>query len=186
MPSGARASARWPLPGAAWLRSIVLPLGLSLLCLRSVFHDGYLLQVDISFGPRAWPIGWGAAAPVTALEWAAVHTVGGQAAGKIYAVGALFLVGFGPMVLFRHAAWYAQCAAGFLGAAYQSFTTQADPNDADFRVRALAMPRDIDLSRFDRRPEFRDVRSNDLGAEPKLLDAASRNRAFSRHFSLPR
>jgi hypothetical protein len=40
---------------------------------------------------------------------------------------------------------------GFLGAAYQSFATQADPNDRDFRVRALAMPRDIDLSRFERR-----------------------------------
>jgi hypothetical protein len=93
-----------------------MPLALSLLCLRSVFHDGYLLQVDIGFGPRAWPINSGLSAPVAALEWAAVHTVGGQAAGKIYAVGALFLVGFGPMVLFRHAAWYAQCAAGFLGA----------------------------------------------------------------------
>jgi hypothetical protein len=102
--------------GAAWLRSIVLPLGLSLLCLRSVFHDGYLLQVDINFGPQAWPITWGLSAPVAALEWVAVHTVGGAAAGKIYAVGALFVAGFGPMVLFRHAAWYAQCAAGFLGA----------------------------------------------------------------------
>jgi hypothetical protein len=102
--------------GAGWLRSVVIPLALSLLCLRSVFRDGYLLQVDIGFGPRAWPIGWEISAPVAALEWAAVHTVGGQAAGKIYAVGALFLAGFGPMVLFRHAVWYAQCVAGFLGA----------------------------------------------------------------------
>jgi hypothetical protein len=45
---------------------------------------------------------------------------------------------------------------GFLGAAYQSFATQADPNDRDFRVRSLAMPRDIDLSRFDRRRQLLD------------------------------
>jgi hypothetical protein len=44
--------------------------------------------------------------------------------------------------------------AGFLGAAYQSFATQADPNDRDFRVRALSMPRGIDLSRFDRRRQL--------------------------------
>ena len=41
----------------------VLPLGLSLLCLRSLFHHGYLLELDISFGPRAWPVGWAVAAP---------------------------------------------------------------------------------------------------------------------------
>jgi hypothetical protein len=103
-------------PRAAWLRSAVLPLCLSLLCLRSVFHDGYLLQVDIGFGPRPAPIGTGLSAPVSALQAAAVHVFGGDVAGKVYAVGALFLAGFGPMALFRRAPWYAQCAAGFLGA----------------------------------------------------------------------
>jgi hypothetical protein len=43
---------------------------------------------------------------------------------------------------------------GFLGAAYQSFATQADPSDANFRVRSLAMPANIDLSRFDRRQQL--------------------------------
>jgi hypothetical protein len=41
--------------------------------------------------------------------------------------------------------------AGFLGAAYQSFAVQADPNDADFRVRALALPPGIDAARLERR-----------------------------------
>lgn len=40
---------------------------------------------------------------------------------------------------------------GFLGAAYQSFATQADPNDANFRVRSLALPPGIDGERFERR-----------------------------------
>jgi hypothetical protein len=44
--------------------------------------------------------------------------------------------------------------AGFLGAAYQSFATQADPNDANFRVRALGMPRNIDMARFARRRQL--------------------------------
>jgi hypothetical protein len=34
----------------------------------------------------------------------------------MYAVGALFFAGFAPMVLFRRAPWYAQSAAGVLGA----------------------------------------------------------------------
>src|SRR6266576_2170108 len=70
----------------AWLRSVAVPLGLSLLCLRSGFHDGYLLQVDIVFGPRPLPIPWGVSAPAAALVSAAVHTLGGALAGKLYAV----------------------------------------------------------------------------------------------------
>jgi hypothetical protein len=102
-------------PHWALLRSVVLPLVLSLICLRSLFRDGYLLQVDIVFGPRPGPVLSGFGAPVTALQAAAVDVLGGEATGKIYAVGALFLAGFAPMILFRRAPWYAQCAAGALG-----------------------------------------------------------------------
>ena len=62
--------------------------------------------------------------------------------------------------------------AGFLGAAWQSFATQADPNDRDFRVRALAMPRDIDLSRFDRRRQLLDDTNryfDELAERPDVL-----------------
>ena len=97
------------------LRSVALPLGLSLICLRSLFRDGYLLQVDIVFGPRPVPVLPGLGAPVTWLQAAAVDVLGGEATGKLYAVGALFLAGFAPMLLFRRAPWYAQCAAGVLG-----------------------------------------------------------------------
>ena len=34
-------------------RSVGIPLALALVCLRSLFQDGYLLQVDAVFGPRA-------------------------------------------------------------------------------------------------------------------------------------
>lgn len=40
---------------------------------------------------------------------------------------------------------------GFLGAAYQSFAIQADPNDANFRVRGLALPPGITMDRLERR-----------------------------------
>jgi hypothetical protein len=108
------------IAGTGWrhwalLRSVVLPFVLSLICLRSLFREGYLLQVDIVFGPRPGPVLPGFGAPVTWLQAAAVEVLGGEAAGKVYAVGALFLAGFAPMILFRRAPWYAQCAAGLLG-----------------------------------------------------------------------
>ena len=93
-----------------------MPLVLSLICLRALLRDGYLLQVDIVFGPRPGPVLPGFGAPVSWLQAAAVDVLGGEATGKIYAIGALFLAGFAPMILFRRASWYAQCAAGFLGA----------------------------------------------------------------------
>jgi len=100
----------------ALLRSVVLPLGLSLLCLRSVVRDGYLLQVDVVFGPMPVPVVPGFGAPVTWLQATAVDIFGGEATGELYAVGTLFLAGFAPMALFLRAPWYAQCAAGLLGA----------------------------------------------------------------------
>src|SRR5262245_9792417 len=84
----------------ALVRSVVLPLLLSLICLRSLFRDGYLLQVDIVFGPRPAPVLPGFGAPVSGLQAAAVDVLGGEATGKIYAVCALFLAGFAPMILF--------------------------------------------------------------------------------------
>src|ERR1044072_7929922 len=101
---------------AAWLRSFVLPLALSLLCLRTIFHPGYLLQLDIVFGPRPGHVGLDVSTPAAALQAGAVRLFGGDIAGRLYAVGSLFLAGFGRMVLFRRAPWYAQSAAGFLGA----------------------------------------------------------------------
>ena len=101
---------------SALARSVALPLLLSLLCLHSVFRDGYLLQVDIVFGPRPGPVVHGFGAPITWLQAGAVDVFGGEATGKIYAVGTLFLAGFAPMVLFLRASWYAQYAAGVLGA----------------------------------------------------------------------
>src|ERR687897_744948 len=87
----------------ALLRSVVVPLVLSLICLRSLFREGYLLQVDIVFGPRPGPVLAGFGAPVTWLQAVGVEVLGGEATGKIHAVGALLLAGFAPMVLFRRA-----------------------------------------------------------------------------------
>ena len=56
-PSPRRRRRMRPPAGRVWalLRSVVLPLVVSLICLRSLFRDGYLLQVDIVFGPRPGP-----------------------------------------------------------------------------------------------------------------------------------
>lgn len=99
-----------------WALAVGLPLALSLVCLRSFTRPGYLLQVDIVFGPRPGPVAAGFYAPVALLQNAAVELLGGQAAGRLYAAGALFIAGFAPMVLLRRAPWYARCFAGILGA----------------------------------------------------------------------
>jgi len=109
------APARGGAPAAAWLRSLVLPLALSLVCLRSLVRDGYLVQLDAVFGPLTPPVQPGFGLPVSALQAAAVELVGGELAGRAYAVATLAFAGFAPMVLFRRAPWYAQCAAGILG-----------------------------------------------------------------------
>ena len=99
-----------------WVLAVALPLAISLVCLRSFTSDGYLLQVDIVFGPRPGPVPAGLGAPVALLQAAAVELLGGEIAGRLYAAGALFLAGFAPMVLLRRAPWYARCAGAFVGA----------------------------------------------------------------------
>ena len=99
-----------------WVLAVALPLAISLVCLRSFTSDGYLLQVDIVFGPRPGPVPAGLGAPVGLLQAAAVELLGGEVAGRLYAAGALFLAGFAPMVLLRRAPWYARCAGALVGA----------------------------------------------------------------------
>jgi hypothetical protein len=93
-----------------------VPLALSLVCVRSFTTTGYLLQVDIVFGPRSGPVPDGFGAPVALLQAAGVELLGGELTGRLYAAGALFFAGFAPMVLLRRAPWYARCVAACLGA----------------------------------------------------------------------
>jgi hypothetical protein len=96
--------------------AVALPLATALVCLRSFTSSGYLLQVDIVFGPRPSPVPAGLGAPVALLQAAGVELVGGEITGRLYATGALFVAGFAPMVLLRRAPWYARCAAALVGA----------------------------------------------------------------------
>jgi hypothetical protein len=107
---------RAPGSTGGWALAVALPLALALVCLRSFDRGGYLLQVDIVFGPRPAPVFSGFGAPVALLQAAGVELLGGEIAGRLYAVGALFLAGFAPLVLLRRAPWYGRCAAAFIGA----------------------------------------------------------------------
>ena len=102
-------------PRAAWALAVAVPLVLAAVCLRSFARSGYLLQVDIVFGPRPGPVTAGFGAPVALLQGAAGGLLGGELAGRLYAGGVLFLAGFAPMVLLRRARWYAQSVAGIIG-----------------------------------------------------------------------
>jgi hypothetical protein len=70
--------------------------------------------VDAVYGPRPGPIDAGFSWPVTALEWVSTTAFGGEVTGRLYAAGALFLIGFAAMVLLRRARWYAQCLGGLV------------------------------------------------------------------------
>ena len=109
--SDRRDASAWP----ALVRSFALPLALSLVCLRSLVDGGYVVQLDTVFGPRTPPVQAGFGLPVSALQAAAVELLGGELAGRLYAVATLAFAGFAPMVLFRRAPWYAQGAAGVIG-----------------------------------------------------------------------
>ena len=65
-----------------WARSVVLPLALSLVCLRSLFQDGFLLQLDAVFGPVGAPTA-GFGAPIALLQAAGVELVGGAFTGRL-------------------------------------------------------------------------------------------------------
>jgi hypothetical protein len=112
----ARAAEAWASPSVrAWGRSVVIPLVLSLVCLRSLVHGGYLLQLDVVFGPRHPPLTIGFGTPVALLQAAGVELVGGALTGRLYALATLAFAGFAPMVLLRREPWFAQTAGGVLG-----------------------------------------------------------------------
>lgn len=99
-----------------FLRALALSASVSALCLRSLTADGYLLQLDATYGPVAPAPSWGFMAPVTLLQDAAAWVIGTANTGRLYVALALFLCAFTPMYLLRDKRWYAQGAAGLLGA----------------------------------------------------------------------
>ena len=113
LPQGlARVGAGRRGPTAGWVRAVAVPAVVTAWCLHPLLLPGYILQVDSVFGPQA-PLSWGGVgAPLTLLT----HLLGGALAGRLYVAGALYLCGFGPMVLLRRRSWLAQLPAGLLGA----------------------------------------------------------------------
>lgn len=93
------------------LLALAISLGIGLVTLRTLTNNGYLLQVDIVFGPHPAPLTWDFSTPVQLMLAGLVRLLGGDLAGKVYALATLSFCAFGPMFLFRKAAWYAQGAA---------------------------------------------------------------------------
>src|ERR1700694_4033517 len=76
--------------GRWWLAPTVLALALALLAARSIWHPGYILQVDTVWGPRAAPVVPGFYAPIAWLQNLAVQLAGGAIVGRVYVVAVLF------------------------------------------------------------------------------------------------
>ena len=98
--------------GLAWARAVLLPGVVTLWCLHSLLAPGYVLQIDAVFGPHMPLSLSGVGAPLTLVA----HLLGGYWSGRLYVGLAIFLCGFGPMVLLRRLNWMAQVPAGLLGA----------------------------------------------------------------------
>jgi hypothetical protein len=95
-------------------RSVMLPSLLTVATLRSLVGTGYLVQVDDAFGPKAAPLDWSFYTPVQLAVNSLQLLVGGETAGRIYVIAALFLCGFSAMLLLRERPWWAQCTGGLL------------------------------------------------------------------------
>jgi hypothetical protein len=101
--------------GRWWLAPTVLALALALLAARSIWHPGYILQVDTVWGPRAAPVAAGFYAPIAWLQSVAVGLAGGDIVGRVYVVGVLFTSAWAPMFLFRRQPFWVQAPVGALG-----------------------------------------------------------------------
>jgi hypothetical protein len=88
----------------------VVPAVITAWCLHSLSLPGYIVQVDSVFGPHTPSPAWGFTAPLQLVS----YMVGGAAAGRLWIAAALYLCGFGPMVLFRRRHWLVQVFAGAL------------------------------------------------------------------------
>ena len=102
-------------PGRWWLAPTAFALALALIAARSIWHPGYILQVDTVWGPRAAPVVADFYAPIAALQSLAVSLVGGDVVGRIYVVGVLFTCAWAPMFLFRRQPFWVQAPVGALG-----------------------------------------------------------------------
>jgi len=92
----------------------VLPLIVALVTLHALAGPGYLVQVDIAFGPTMPPLHWTFFTPVSLLLHLSQWAIGGGATGSLYVISALAAPGFGAMVLLRDKRGYTQSACGLL------------------------------------------------------------------------
>jgi hypothetical protein len=102
-----------PRVNGGWVPAIVLPLAVACVALRGFLtHAGFPLQVDATFGPEQGPLSWSFFTPVQLASNVLHAILGGEWGGKMTVLVALFLCGFGPLVLLRDRPLWAQCSAG--------------------------------------------------------------------------
>ena len=86
------------------------------LCLRTLLGTGgYVLQVDIGFGPQAPRLRPDTHLPIDAVQSGLTQLLGGAMTGRIYLMVALVVCSLGPMVLLRRAPLPAMAIGGLLG-----------------------------------------------------------------------
>jgi hypothetical protein len=115
--AGWRKGTNWFAPrSVAWARAVAIALLIVVITIRIRPGQSYLFTLDAVFGPHAPPVQADFYAPVALVLNGLTHVLGGAMTGRLYLALALFLAAFAPMVVTRALPWYAQCAAGVLGA----------------------------------------------------------------------
>jgi hypothetical protein len=98
------------------LLAAAIALGSAALCLRTLLGtSGYILQVDIGFGPQAPRLRPDTHLAIDAVQSGLTQLLGGAITGRIYLVVALAVCSLGPMVLLRKAPLPAMAIGGLLG-----------------------------------------------------------------------
>jgi hypothetical protein len=82
---------------------------------HGVFGSGYILQIDMTWGPHAPPVQSGFFLPIELVQHAAVSAFGGATVGKAYVLGVLTLCAFAPMVALRKQPLWIAVLCGGLG-----------------------------------------------------------------------
>ncbi|MBC8324540.1 MAG: DUF1501 domain-containing protein [Verrucomicrobia subdivision 3 bacterium] len=73
---------------------------------------------------------------------------------------------------------------GYLGSAYGPFSLGADPGNANFRVRDLALPNGIDASRFSKRRDMRSIVDGHFSALEKSDALAGMDSFYQRAYAM--
>ena len=97
-----------------WVVTVLLATAVAAGILHPLWRPGYVLLVDLVFGPRPAPVRGDFSAPVGLVQATLTTLLGGQWGGRLLLLATMTLCLVAPVVMVRTAPWYARAIAGLL------------------------------------------------------------------------